>query len=253
MKIIKYKKGAKGLYKVDLEDGTVLSLYEEVILKYNLLLSKEVDDSIKDEMFDYNLECEVYYVALNNIKARAKSISDLRNYLLNKEYPSNLIDKAIDKLVNQGYLNDRSYAKSFINSQMVTSSYGPLKIEKELLEKKIDHKIIEEELEVFTEEEQLNKIDKIISKMIRSNHTRGGVVLKQKIFNDLKNYGYDVSVVNKIIDDYDFNDGEDNIAKKEYDKLYTKYSRKYSGAELQRKIKEKLYLKGLKYDPKEND
>ena len=95
MKIIKYKKGAKGLYKVDLEDGTVLSLYEEVILKYNLLLTKDVDDSIKDEMFDYNLECEVYYVALNNIKARAKSENDLRKFLLNKEYPSNLIDKAI--------------------------------------------------------------------------------------------------------------------------------------------------------------
>ena len=138
MKIIKYKKGAKGLYKVDLEDGTVLSLYEEVILKYNLLLTKDVDDSIKDEMFDYNLECEVYYVALNNIKAIAKSQNDLRKFLLNKEYPTELVDKAIDKLISQGYLNDRSYAKSFINSQIVTTTNGPLKIERELLDKKID-------------------------------------------------------------------------------------------------------------------
>ncbi len=253
MKIIKYKKGAHGLYKVDLEDGAVLSLYEEVILKYNLLLTKDVSDDIKDEMFDYNLECEVYYVALNNIKARAKSEYDLRKYLLNKDYPDNLINKAIDKLISQGYLNDRSYVKSFINSQIITSSNGPLKIERELLDKKIDYNIICEELEIFTEEEQLNKIDKIIRKMIKSNHTRGGIVLKQKIFNDLKNYGYDISIINRIIDDYDFNNGEDDIAKREYDKLYTKYSRKYSGAELERKIREKLYLKGLKYDQKEND
>ena len=54
--------------------------------------------------------------------------------------------------------------------------------------------------------------------MIRSNHTRGGMILKQKIFNDLKNYGYDVSIINRIIDDYDFSNGEDDIAKKEYDK-----------------------------------
>ena len=253
MKIIKYKKGSKGLYKVDLEDGTVLSLYEEVILKFNLLLTKEVSDDIKEEMFNYNLECEVYYTALNNIKARAKSENDLRNYLINKDYPIDLINKALDKLTNQGYLNDRSYTKSFINSQIITTSNGPLKIERELLDKKIDYKIIVEELEVFTEEEQLVKIDKIIRKMIRSNHTRGGMILKQKIFNDLKNYGYDVSIINRIIDDYDFSNGEDDIAKKEYDKLYTKYSRKYSGLELQRKIKEKLFLKGLKYEPKEND
>ena len=41
--------------------------------------------------------------------------------------------------------------------------------------------------------------------------------------------------------------------KSEYEKLYAKYSRKYSGVELSRKIKEKLYLKGLKYEAKEND
>ena len=40
MKIIKYKKGTKGLYKVELEDGRVLSLYEDVILKFELLLNK---------------------------------------------------------------------------------------------------------------------------------------------------------------------------------------------------------------------
>ena len=43
MKIIKYRKGAKGLYKVELDDSRVLSLYEEVILKFELLLKKEID------------------------------------------------------------------------------------------------------------------------------------------------------------------------------------------------------------------
>lgn len=253
MRIIKYKKGVNGLYKVDLEDGTVLSLYEEVILKYNLLLIKNIDDDIKDEIFSCNLEYEVYYAALNSIKNKNKSEHDLRVFLISKDYPVYLIDKAITKLINQGYLNDRFFTKSFINNKMVTSVYGPLKIEKELLDKRIDSKIIYEELEIFSEEEQLIKIDKIIRKGIRGNHSRGGIVLKQKIFNDLKNYGYDVSIINKIIDNYDFFNGDDDIAKKEYEKLYAKYSRKYSGVELSRKIKEKLYLKGLQYNPNEND
>ena len=63
----------------------------------------------------------------------------------------------------------------------------------------------------------------------------------------------DKTLINKLIDEYEYNTCEDDIAKKEYEKLYAKYSRKYSGLELQRKIKEKLYLKGLKYEPKEND
>ena len=38
---------------------------------------------------------------------------------------------------------------------------------------------------------------------------------------------------------------EDEILKKEYEKLYTKYSRKLKGYELEKKIKEKLYSKGF--------
>ena len=46
---------------------------------------------------------------------------------------------------------------------------------------------------------------------------------------------------------YNFNDTSD-IAKREYEKLYTRLSRKYSGKELEYKIKEKLYQKGLSYE-----
>ena len=39
---------------------------------------------------------------------------------------------------------------------------------------------------------------------------------------------------------------EDLIRKKEYDKLYKKLSLKYSGSELDTKIKQKMYAKGFK-------
>ena len=145
MKIIKYKKGSKGLYKVELDDGRSLALYEEVILKFNLLLTKEILETDLSDIEKYNLECDVYYVALNSLKSRFKSVYDTKEYLLKKEYPLDLVEMAVDKLVSQGYLNDRSYAKGFINNKMVTSNMGPNKIRKELLEHKISLDIINEE------------------------------------------------------------------------------------------------------------
>ena len=94
---------------------------------------------------------------------------------------------------------------------------------------------------------QLEKINKIIRLSLKSNRTRGGMVLKNKIINDLVISGYDLSIISKVISDFEF-DNNDDIAKKEYDKLYRKYSRKYSGKELEYKIKEKLYQKGLSYE-----
>ena len=59
--------------------------------------------------------------------------------------------------------------------------------------------------------------------------------------------GYASEFINKFLNTISF-ENDNRIAKKEYEKLKKKYSRKYSGNELERIIKEKLYLKGLSYE-----
>ena len=247
MKIIKYKKGTKGLYKVELDDGRCLSLYEDVILRFDLLLKKEIFDEDIDSINKYNLECDVYYVALNSMKKRFRSVYELNELLKKKEYPEEYIETAINKLIKQGYLNDRVFAKSYINNQILTTNKGPLRIERDLLDKKIDLNIINEEIEIFSEDEQKLKIEKLISKGLKTNRSRGSFALKQKICNDIKLLGYDSSIVSSVVSKFDFEVNQD-IAKKEYDKLYKRLSRKYSGSELKNKIRQGLYQKGLRYN-----
>ena len=247
MKIIKYKKNSNGKYTIYLDDGRNLILYEDVILLYNLLIKKEIKEEDVEEISNTNFEYDVYYVGLKSITSRFKSIYELRVFLRKKEYPDELIDKAIEKLVKQGYLNDRLFTKSYINSQILTTSNGPYKIRRELENKKIDNSIIDEEIIVFTEEIQEEKIRKLIDKLLKSNHNKGGLVLKQKIVDDLKSKGYSYDIISSVIGNYNFS-CDKTIAKKEYDKLYKKYSKKYEGYELDRIIREKLYSKGLIYE-----
>lgn len=245
MKIIKYKKMAGGKYKVT-TDTFDLVLYEEVILKYNLLISKEINPLDTEKISKDNMYYEVYYFAINSIKSRFRSIYDIRIILTKKEYPTDIINSVIEKLVSQNYLNDLSFTKSFINNQIITTNKGPNKIKKELLEHRVEVDI-DKELEVFTEEMQLEKIEKLANRFYKSNRNKGGNVLRQKITNDLYNYGFSNYLIDKVLINYDFsNDNE--LAKKEYDKLYRKYSRKYNGKELERKIKEKMYMKGFNYE-----
>lgn len=246
MKILKYKKLTGGKYKVTL-DTMDLMLYEEVILKYNLLITKEIDPLEIEKISNDNLFYEIYYDAIKSINSRIKSIYDIRMFLKKKEYPIDVIESVIDKLLKQGYLNDLIYTKSFINNQIVTTNNGPNKIKKELLDHKVDEKIIYGELESFTTDLQLEKIEKLVNRFYKSNRTRGGFVLKKKITNDLINYGYDIELIDKVISKFDFTNDKD-IAKKEYEKLYRKLSKKYNGVELERKIKEKMYMKGLVYE-----
>ena len=180
MKILKYKKLTGGKYKVTL-DTMDLMLYEEVILKYNLLITKEIDPLEIEKISNDNLFYEIYYDAIKSINSRIKSIYDIRMFLKKKEYPMDVIESVIDKLLKQGYLNDLIYTKSFINNQIVTTNNGPNKIRKELLDHKVDEKIIYGELESFTTDLQLEKIEKLVNRFYKSNRTRGGFVLKKKI------------------------------------------------------------------------
>lgn len=242
MKIIKYKKGRNGKYTVYLEDSSKINLYEETILEYSLLLFKKIDDL--DEVLKYNLKYEVYYTALNSINSRFKSVSELRKFLINKEFDFDNIEYAVNMLIKQGYLNDRLFAKSFINNKIISTKWGPNKIKNELSNKGIDSNISDDELVCFTDEMQLEKIDKLITYMLKTNKSRSGSVLKSKIFNDLKMLGYYPNVINKIIDEYDYSCSSE-LYDKEYKKIYNRLSRKYSGSELEMKINEKLFQKGL--------
>lgn len=250
MKIIKYKKKANGKYSVFLDDGREFVYYEDVILKYNLLLKKEIDEESLIEIHNTNLEYDVYYVALKSINARYKSVFELKQSLIKKEYPLPMIDKAIEKLIQQKYLDDRSFTKSYIYTQMNTTMHGPNRIRRDLVQKKVDSAIIDDEMSIYTEEIQQEKIDKLVQSAIKKNHTRGGVVLKQKVVNDLKLQGFDSSVISSVILNAHF-PVDSSIAKKEYDKLYNKYSKKYEGYELKHIIHEKMYQKGLLYEEDE--
>ena len=247
MKIERYKKGSGGKYRILLDNGEVLILYEDVILKFNLLLKKDISDKDLIEINKYNQECEVYYVALDSVNRRFKSVYELEEVLRRKQYSKEFIALAVEKLLKQGYLDDRLFSKSYINSQILTTNKGPLKIKRELLDKKVLLEIIDEELLNYSEDEQLVKIEKLTTKMLKTNRNRGGIVLKQKIINDLKNLGYENDLITKIVSQQNFSNNDD-IRKKEYEKLRKRLSRKYSGVELERKIKEKLYQKGLYYE-----
>ncbi len=230
-----------------LDDDRCLLLYEDVILKHELLLKKELSEEQIIEAEKYNQECDVYYVALNSINSRFKSVLELRQYLERKEYPKDLIELAINKLLDQGYLNDRSFCKSYINNQIITTTKGPYKIRRELRDRGVEESIIEDEIVIFDEALEVEKITKLANKMLKTNKSRGGSVLRKKITVDLTNLGYSTDTIYKVLGSLDFSTDKD-LVKREYDKLYQRLSRKYKDKELEYKIKEAMYKKGLYYE-----
>ena len=97
MKINKFKKVGKNKYKV-IFDNTELTLYEDVILKYELLIRQEVDLDLIDKIVEENRSYDVYETALNYIEVKMRNKKELIKYLSNKGFDNKLIGSTIKKL-----------------------------------------------------------------------------------------------------------------------------------------------------------
>ena len=121
---------------------------------------------------------------------------------------------------------------------------GPYKVKKMLLEEGISENVIDNKLIKFTDSLCSERIKKVATKMIATNRNKSTQVLKNKIVNYLCTLGYDRSLILLVLNTLSFNSDKD-IYKKEYDKVYKRLSRKYSGSELEYKVKQKMYALGF--------
>ena len=245
MKIEKFKKLASGKYKVTFGTNKTIDLYEEVILKYNLLAKPEITSNLLLEITSDNEYYDVYYSGLKMIKTRPRSKKEVRDALVKKEYNKSFIDQVIDTLQKQKYLDDGWYAKAYVSNGVI-SSKGYYKLKNELEKKGVAKEDIMIALEDYTEEKELEILKKKIRTMINRNHSKSNVVLQKKIVVDLVSNGFHKEIIMKVLESQELKD-DSLIMKKEYEKIYTKLSKKYSGKEFELKLKQKLYQKGIYY------
>lgn len=243
MRILKYKKLNNNKYLVDFDNGSV-ELYEEVILKYELLLKREIDFDCYHLLLDDNRYWECYYKIISYIKIRSRSVFEVRQKLIRDGYLEDDIDNSINKLQDQGYLDDKMYANSFFNSQIVTTFRGPKRIGDELRKRGIDDNVIVGVIDLYDDDLQYQKVSKIISKMVKSNRSKSNSLLKKKLYTDLLGEGFSREIIDRVIEEQDFGD-EKNIYDREYEKIRRKLSKKYDGYELERKIKEQMMRRGF--------
>ena len=241
MKILKYKKISRGRYKLT-TDTSELVLYEDVILKNNLLYNKDITLEILEKIMNENIYYEAYDLSLSFIEKKLRTKKEVINYLEDKGFNKRVIDETIKKLESVNLLNVRAYVEDYVNDKVNLGNSGPYKIKKELVNLGIDEEEINEYLNTISEDIWLSKLDKIVDKNMVSLKNKSLFMIKNKLNMDLAIMGYDKDMINEVLSKLTKNDGE--AMKKEMEKAYNKYSKKYEGDALKWQIKNHLYRKG---------
>lgn len=238
-KIIKLKNNK---YKI-LIDDEFITTYDNVILENELLYKKKLDKELYNKIKKDTEYYDIYDKVVKHILKKRRSEKEVKCYIEKYTTNKNYVENIINKLKNINLINDLEYCKSFINDRVYLSKNGINKIKNDLLNQDIPLEIIEQELKNIDINIINQRLEKIIIKKINSNKKYSFNQLKQKILNELIILGYDKKMILEVIDN---NTKDDNdIIKKEYNKLYNKLKTKYEGYELCSKIKQKLLIKGF--------
>jgi regulatory protein len=172
-------------------------IYYNTLIKFDLIVGLELTDKEIEEIIIDDEYVKCFNSALNYISYQERTIKEVKNKLVSKEYLNLTINKAIEELLKLNYLNDFEYAKRYI--ELKVKKMGTQKIKYLLIEKGIDEKIFDFLLMNYSEDQQYEialllaskKNDQYDNISYQKRYSRLSGLLNRK--------GYSYSIVNRVL------------------------------------------------------
>lgn len=244
MKTVTSVKKYQSYYHVIFDDENSLEVQPELMIKYHLSLSKTIDQSIYQELVDENLYLSCLREGLKAL-IKMMTVHEMTSFLTSKGYHQKVIQKVTSYLSEKKYLDDFQYAKMYIN--LKSFQQGPNMIIFKLMEKGVNEKIIHKALSNYQEYDIVSKICQTKLKQMKKKTKKQAF---QTVKSQLLSKGFHNEIIDAVLLESHayYTSDEKKLLELAYEKAYKTLHVKYTGYELEQKLKEKLYQKGFAYE-----
>lgn len=140
--------------KVELDDGRILKVDAEVIVRAGLRKGDPLDEALEAQLLESDMRARARASALTLLAARARSRRELEDRLRRKDFPAGVIEDCLDALESAGWLDDTAFARSLVRDRLRLRPRGPGRMTQELRQKGVAEEAAREAVaQVFEEEE----------------------------------------------------------------------------------------------------
>lgn len=178
----------KTKYRVYIDDEFAFVLYKGELFKYQIRKEEEISEEIIIRIKNEVLIKRAKLRAMHLLNAMPRTEQQLREKLVQNEYPQDVIEVAVSYVKSFGYINDEAYIRNFIMSKKGSKSKREIVMllgQKGLRGESVD--LIAEEM--YAEESELSTIKEIMRKK-RWNPSEMDEKEKQKMFGYLMRKGF---------------------------------------------------------------
>ena len=142
--------------------------------------------------------------AFNYLAYKPRTEVEVRRKLGTLDVSPHVIDQVIERLYDLDYLDDEQYAQDYAHNRFSNKGYGPIRIERELVERGIDRHLAEKAVATFFEEESELEAARAQAKK-RWSRVAGEQDIrkqKQKLFGYLQRRGFTPGIIYRVVDEF---------------------------------------------------
>jgi regulatory protein len=134
-------------------------------------------------------------VLLHQIARSAKSTSQLRKILEQREIDSEIAEKVIERFTEVGLIDDAAYAETIVNSRRNYKGLAKSAIKRELNDKGVSQELVEEAISGITAEDDFESAKQLATRRFRQMAHLDKEVRTRRLAGYLQRKGYASSAV----------------------------------------------------------
>lgn len=180
--------------KLYLSNEEIIDISPSIKQRYGLKVGDDIESLYDDISYEASLEKGIFLLSL---KDRTKKEIQMK---LNEKYRNaKMVEKAVLKLIELGYIDDLNYAISYINSR----KYGKQRITYNLLQKGLNKEKIEEAYSTIQDETEKDIEEEKLKKVILKNIKKD----EKKLVQYLVRQGFELDNIFRKLREYKEFDG----------------------------------------------
>jgi len=156
-----------------------------------------------------------YDRALNMLAFRARSSRDLARALQRKGEEKPHVDWAIERLREQGLLDDAAFARSFARAKVVDGKQSRRRVQQDLARKGVSRSLSDEAIDTVIEEEGVDQraiVEEAARKKLRSLAGLEPAVQRRRLYGFLARRGYEIDDIRSVLSAIGSSFGTDHAA-----------------------------------------
>ncbi len=200
LKITKIVQSSKNSSIIQFDNGSNVEINNDIIVKFALSAGQEISNEKYSNIIFENELLKAKQVVYNYATYTTRTERQVFEKLRKSGFGEEVIKFAIDFVKEYKLIDDEKYAALFIQEKAKFKKWGINKIKIELLQKGIEKKIIEEQIDyLYNEEIDFENALKLAEKKLKAILSKPTEKQRQSVTNHLLNRGYNWDIIKKVL------------------------------------------------------